>query len=76
MNILNHRNIFLFPYLQAIPYTPLASPYAITTAGTVIDVHKNEMNGVLGHDSALYGYSGPETTWAIEINFGNDRSTC
>ena len=29
----------------------------------------NEIIGVLGHDSALYGYTGPETTWAIEMNF-------
>ena len=26
------------------------------------------MNGVLGHDSALYGYTGPGTTWANEMN--------
>ena len=27
------------------------------------------MIGVLGHDSALKGCIGPETTWANEINF-------
>ena len=27
------------------------------------------MNGVLGHNSALYGYTGPRITWANEINF-------
>ena len=27
------------------------------------------MNGALGHDSALYGYTGPGTTWAHEMNF-------
>ena len=27
------------------------------------------MNDVLGHDSALQGYIGPETTWANEMNF-------
>ena len=27
------------------------------------------MNGVLGHDSALKGYTGPGTTWANEMNF-------
>ena len=27
------------------------------------------MIGVLGHDSALYGYTGPETTWTNEMNF-------
>ena len=28
---------------------------------------RNEMNGVLGHDSALY--TRPGTTWANEMNF-------
>ena len=28
-----------------------------------------EMTGVLGHDSALSGYTGPRTTWANEMNF-------
>ena len=27
----------------------------------------NEMNGVLGHGSVLYGYTGPGTTWANEM---------
>ena len=27
------------------------------------------MIGVLGHDSALQGYTGPGTTWANEMNF-------
>ena len=27
------------------------------------------MIGVLGHDSALKGYTEPETTWASEMNF-------
>ena len=26
------------------------------------------MNGVLGHDSALLGYTGPGTTWVNEMN--------
>ena len=26
------------------------------------------MNGVLGHDSVLQGYTGPDTTWANEMN--------
>ena len=30
---------------------------------------QHEINGVLGHNSALYGYSRPETTWANEMNF-------
>ena len=30
---------------------------------------RNEMIGVLGHDSDLQGYSGPETTWAYKMNF-------
>ena len=29
------------------------------------------MIGVLGHDSALYGYTGPEKTWANEMNLGH-----
>ena len=28
------------------------------------------MNIVLGHDSALEGYTGPGTTWVDEMNFG------
>ena len=28
-----------------------------------------EMIGFLGHDSALKGKTGPETTWANEMNF-------
>ena len=27
------------------------------------------MIAVLGHNSALYGYAGPETTWDNEMNF-------
>ena len=27
------------------------------------------MDGVLDHDSALQGYTGPGITWANEINF-------
>ena len=30
-----------------------------------------EMIGVLGHDSALEGYTGPGPTWANEINLMN-----
>ena len=30
---------------------------------------RNEMNGVLAHDSALYGYIGSGTTWVNEMNF-------
>ena len=33
---------------------------------TTINVY---MIGVLGHDSALKGYTGLETTWANEMNF-------
>ena len=32
-------------------------------------VSSSGMNGVLGHDSALYDYTGPGTTWANKINF-------
>ena len=32
------------------------------------------MNGVLGHDSALSGYTGPGTTWANEMNFGMEHA--
>ena len=32
------------------------------------------MNGVLGHDSALWGYTGPGTTWANALLI-NDDST-
>ena len=31
-------------------------------------LHGNEMNGVLGHDSALQGYTGPQTNWANGVN--------
>ena len=27
------------------------------------------MNGVIGNDSALYGYTDLDTTWANEMNF-------
>ena len=27
------------------------------------------MNGVLSHDSALQGFTGPGTNWANEMNF-------
>ena len=27
------------------------------------------MNGALDHDCALYGYTGPRTTWANGMNF-------
>ena len=30
---------------------------------------RSRMIGVLGHDSALLGYTGPETTWANEMIF-------
>ena len=29
----------------------------------------NKLIGVLGHDSALWAYTGPETNWANDINF-------
>ena len=29
---------------------------------------ENDMNGVLGHDTALQGYPEPRTTWANEMN--------
>ena len=32
-------------------------------------VRNDEMIGVLGHDSALYGYTGLGTTWANDMNF-------
>ena len=28
-----------------------------------------QLNGILGHDSALYGYTGPGTTWVNEMSF-------
>ena len=31
---------------------------------------RNEMNSVVDHDSALYGYPRLVTTWANEMNFG------
>ena len=34
-----------------------------------IHQQRNEMTGVLGHDSVLWGYSGPGTTKANEIDF-------
>ena len=33
------------------------------------------MNSVLGHDSVLQGYTGPETIWANEINFVMNRTS-
>ena len=33
------------------------------------------MNGVLGHDSALLGYTGPQTTWANEMNFVKNHAS-
>ena len=32
------------------------------------------MNGVLGHDCALYGYTGPGTTCTNEMNFGMNQA--
>ena len=34
------------------------------------DRKRNEMIGVLGHDAALQGYTGPQTTRANKMNFG------
>ena len=31
-----------------------------------------KINNVLGHNSALKGYTGPETTWANEMDFGKN----
>ena len=31
---------------------------------------KNKMDSVLGHNSALQSYTGPETIWANEMSFG------
>ena len=33
------------------------------------NMQSNEMIGVLGHDSALSGYTGPDKTWADDMNF-------
>ena len=35
----------------------------------IIQLLHISMNGALGHDSALQGYTGPGTTWADEMNF-------
>ena len=32
------------------------------------------VNGVLGHDSALQGYTGPGTVWVNEMNFGMNHA--
>ena len=32
------------------------------------------MNGVLDHDSALKGYTGPGTTWANEMTFAMNHA--
>ena len=32
------------------------------------------MNGVLGRDSALQGYTGLETTWANKMNIGMNHA--
>ena len=34
------------------------------------------MIGVLGHDSALLSYTGPETTWANEMNILLEDDVC
>ena len=33
------------------------------------ELHICQQNGVLGHDSALYGITGPGTTWVNKMNF-------
>ena len=33
------------------------------------DAPIHEINGILGHDCALQGYTGPGTTWAFEVKF-------
>ena len=33
------------------------------------DLKKSNKYGVLSHDFALFGYTGPGTTWANEMNF-------
>ena len=35
---------------------------------------KNATNGVLGHNAALQGYTGPGTTLANEMNFGMNHA--
>ena len=34
-----------------------------------IERERKQMNGVLGYDSVLYGYTGPGITCTIEMNF-------
>ena len=35
-----------------------------------------EMNGVLGHNTALQGYAGQGTTWANYMNFDMNHASC
>ena len=56
--------------------TPLLVPLSTKDDTEVINVKSAvptgisglNMNGVLGHDSALKGYAGPGTTWPDEIS--------
>ena len=46
------------------------SDLLLASALTRLQLHGwKEMIGVLVHDSTLYGYTGPGTTWASEMNF-------
>ena len=36
----------------------------------------NDMNGVLGHDGALQGYTRPQTTLAKKTNFVMSHAPC
>ena len=66
-------------YLGAIPlkfssflstnYTSFGANSLIIITIIIIIITINEMNGDLGHDSPLQGYTGPETTLAKQTNF-------
>ena len=66
--------------LQADSISQLALAVTDRVEKVVVALHHdslgNEMNGGLGHDSALQGYTGPGTTLANEMNFGMNHASC
>ena len=69
---------------RAVPPTPHTETHKYNTYSIISNTHENEMNGVFGHDSALYGYIELVKTWPkpklmkkhLEQHMGSFSNTC
>ena len=67
---------FIFPFMKAYKAYILGFTKHKLNMAQRMDAYSKNMNGVLGHDSALEGSTGAGTIWANKMNFSMIHAPC